>query len=518
MENFSQETYSIWQKTDPPFLPSLSTHEAVDVCIIGGGIAGLSTAYSLLESGKSVAVIDRNSLSTGQSWLTSAHLSPVLGTRYFDLKRMHGAEGIRVIAESHTRAIDEIERIITNESIACDFVRVPGYLFLGPEDKEETLHKELEACQEAGLRSVELLPAGQSPLFPSGPCLRFGAQGRFHPGKYLRGLARAAQKKGGKIFSHTEALEIQGGRTARVATNRGFQVIAQAVVVATNVPVNDRVTMYTKMAPYRTYVIGLQVPADRLDLSLFWDTSDPYHYVRTCRDDNGEEILLVGGEDHRTGQDYEGGEQFLRLREWARDRLGIEGSVRYYWSGQVIEAHDGIAYIGRNPGDDENVFIVTGDSGNGLTHGSLAALLLRDLVLGQENAWAEVYSPSRVNLRSLGTFVSENTKSTAPYADWVSGGDVASMDEIPAGEGAVLRDGAQKIAVYRDHQSRVHCFSAVCPHLSGIVRWNGVEKTWDCPCHGSRFDRMGHVINGPATVGLRAIADNTVREADAASA
>ncbi len=294
-------------------------------------------------------------------------------------------------------------------------------------------------------------------------------------------------------------------------------MVAESVVVATNVPVNDRITMHTKMAPYRTYVIGLSVPADRLDPSLFWDTADPYHYVRTCRDVNGEELLLVGGEDHRTGQEREH-EQFPRLREWARDRLGIEGEVRYHWSGQVIESHDGIAYIGENPGDEKNVFIATGDSGNGLTHGTIAGLLLRDLVLERDNPWRELYEPARMNLRSLGTFLSENAKGAAPYADWISGSDVSSMEEIPAGEGAVLRDGAQKIAVYKDHQSRVHCFSAVCPHLSGIVRWNGLEKTWDCPCHGSRFDRMGHVVNGPATVGLRAIVDTTVREADAASA
>lgn len=519
MEHNTQETQSVWQcSVERPFFSSLPSHEAVDVCVIGGGIAGLTTAYSLLERGRSVAVIDRNSFQTGQSFLTTAHLSYVLGTRYFELKRLHGNKGARLVRESHTKAIDEIERIAKKEGIDCLFKRVPGYLFLGPEHEESLLRKEWDALQELGFHDVEFLPASESPLFHTGPCLRFPEQGRIHAGKYLTGLMEAVQRRGGKIYSHTEAQSVESGRPLRVTTNRGFQVVCESVVVATNVPFNDRLTMYTKMAPYRTYVIGMEVPAERSDPALYWDTTDPYHYVRSCRDAAGREILLVGGEDHRTGQEQDNGDRFQLLHSWARERLGLEGSILYHWSGQVIESHDGIAYIGENPGDDDNIYIITGDSGNGTTHGTLGALLVADLIEGVENEWASLYDPSRVNLRSLSTFVSENAKGTAPYADWVSPGDVDSIAEIPAGEGAILRDGVQKIAVYKDHQSRPHCFSAVCPHLHGIVRWNGVEKTWDCPCHGSRFDRMGHVINGPATTGLRAIEDATVREVDAASA
>ncbi len=517
-KDIAQETTSIWQKTDPIFLPSLMSHEAVDVCVVGAGIAGLTTAYHLLLSGRSVAVVERNGLQWNQTMLSSAHLSNALGDRYFQLKRLHGAKGIALIAESHSRAVDEVEKIVNSESISCDFERVPGYLFLAPGDTEALLEKELLACHEAGLMEVRPQLARHSPLFSSGPSLFFPRQGRFHPGEYLTGLARAIQRRGGKIFAHTEALSITGGRPARVVTNRGFQLVCEAIVVATNVPSNDRFTMHTKMAPYRTYVIGLALPSERLDLSLFWDTGDPYHYVRSCKDTNGEQILLVGGEDHRTGQDTENSNHFESLQNWARDRLGIKGKIRYQWSGQVLESNDGLAYIGRNPGDEDNVYIVTGDSGNGLTHGTIAGLLLRDLINGQENPWASLYDPARVKMRSLGTFVSENAKGAAQYSDWLSSGDVASVDEIPKGEGAVLREGAHKIAAYKDHQSRIHFFSATCPHLSGIVRWNNVEKTWDCPCHGSRFDRLGHVINGPASTGLQAIADTAIREQDAASA
>jgi Rieske Fe-S protein len=274
--------------------------------------------------------------------------------------------------------------------------------------------------------------------------------------------------------------------------------------------------MQTKMAPYRSYCIGLRVPNEKVDQALLWDTGDPYHFLRFTKDMEGN-VLILGGEDHRTGQGPEG-DPFERLHQWARERLSLESPLLYSWSGQVLEPHDGLAYIGRNPGDQENVFICTGDSGHGLTHGTIAGLLLSDLICGRENPWQALYDPSRIKLRSLPTYVYETTLSTAPYADWVRAGDVSSIEEIAKGEGAIVRDGLEKIAVYRDSFGRPHCYSAVCPHLGGIVRWNGIEKTWDCPCHGSRFDKLGNVLNGPAPHGLREIADSTVSDEESASA
>jgi Rieske Fe-S protein len=302
-----------------------------------------------------------------------------------------------------------------------------------------------------------------------------------------------------------------------VATERGFQVVCGSVVVAANVPFNDRVTMHTKMAPYRTYVVGIRLNS-RFENALFWDNGDPYHYLRFVRDGNGDQTLLVGGEDHRTGHGRREEEHYENLVRWAKDRLGIEGSVAFRWSGQILEPYDGLAFIGRNPGDEENVYIATGDSGHGLTHGTIAGMLLRDAILKKENPWSELYDPSRVSLRSLNTYFKEAVSSTAPYREWVTPGDVSSLADIPAGEGAVIRAGVQKIAAYKDSFGRPHLYSAVCPHLSGIVRWNSAEKTWDCPCHGSRFDRMGKVINGPAATGLKEVADSSVREGESASA
>jgi glycine/D-amino acid oxidase-like deaminating enzyme/Rieske Fe-S protein len=502
--DFSQETHSIWQKSDPPFFPSLGTNESVDVCVVGGGIAGLTTAYRLLEEGLSVAVLERNGFQSGETLRTSAHLATSLDDRYFEIAKRHGPEGARSVARAHESAIDDIEHLARQESIDCDFLRVPGYLFLAPGDSPETLARELAACHEAGLGGVEYLTAGQSPLFPTGPCLRFPQQARFHAGRYLAGLARAVQRRGGKVYSNTEAVDFEGGKPARVLTNRGFQVVSEAIVLATNTPLGG-LTLSAKMAPYRSYVLGIPLPADRVDLSLFWDTAGPYHYLRTVFDGT-DQILLVGGGDHRTGQ-MPSDDPFARLAAWARDRLGLTGKPRYHWSGQVLEPHDMLAFLGASPVGAGNVFVVTAHSGSGLTYGTFAARLLADLIAGREHPLTPIFDPARVNIRSIGTYLSENAIAATPYTDWLTPGDVANLEEIPRGEGAVLREGLHKLAVYRDDHGHPHFFSAVCPHLRGIVRWNETEKTWDCPCHGSRFDRMGHVLNGPATTGLAAISD-----------
>jgi len=212
----------------------------------------------------------------------------------------------------------------------------------------------------------------------------------------------------------------------------------------------------------------------------------------------GQDVLIVGGEDHKTGQAPAHSDPYARLEAWARERFPMIGEVRFRWSGQVMETIDGLAFIGRNPLDEPNVFIVTGDSGMGMTHGTIAGILLTDLILGRENPWTTLYDPSRKTLRALDRFVKENLNVARQYGDWLTSGDVDSPAQIKSGAGAVVRRGLTKMAVYRDEQGACHERSAVCTHLGGIVHWNDAEKTWDCPCHGSRFDRLGGVVNGPA--------------------
>lgn len=343
----------------------------------------------------------------------------------------------------------------------------------------------------------------RAPLsFDTGKCLRFPRQGQFHPLKYLAGLARALVRQGGRIFTGTHVTAMAGGDSARVEADSGYTVNTSNIVVATNTPINNLVTIHTKQASYTTYVIGARIPPGSVTGALYWDTADPYHYVR-LHSVGDHDLLIVGGEDHKTGQADDGAARLTRLEVWARERFPAISGIEYRWSGQVMEPVDGVAFIGRNPADSQNVYIATGDSGMGMTHGTIAGMLITDLIAGRRNPWVDLYDPSRKSLLALGQFVQENINVTAQYlGDYLSGGDVASVDEIVPDGGAVIQRGLKKIAVYRDMQGVLSQRSAMCTHLGCIVSWNSLEKTWDCPCHGSRYDRYGGIINGPANSDL----------------
>lgn len=504
------DAHSLWQQSEKPLYTTLNENRVADTCVVGAGIAGLTIAYLLCRSGQRVIVLDRERLGLGETGLTSAHLSNALDEGFVRLQRLHGSEGARLAVESHTAAIDLIEQICRQENIECDFKRVDGYLFLDPESEFEKIVRESRAAQESDMEGVQILPRAPTALFETGPCLHFPRQAQFHPLLYLNGLAEAVRRHGGLIFTHTEAQEIHGGDHAHVLTRQGFKVDCANIVVATNTPFNNRIAIHTKNTAYRSYIIGILVSPEKVSPSLFWDTASPYHYLRFAKDSSGNDLLLIGGEDHRTGHDSDPELHFEKLRSWCQTHLGLEARVVVRWSGQILEPVDGMAYIGRNPGDPPNVYIATGDSGHGLTHGTIAGLLIRDLIFDQANPWAELYKPSRLHMSSFATYLSEAAQSTLPYADWLTTGDVKDIQNIEPGEGAVVRDGFKKIAVYRDEMRRLHCMSAVCTHLGGVVRWNNAEKTWDCPCHGSRFDRFGQVVNGPAAKELSPVEDTTV--------
>ena len=492
-----EATTSVWMDTaEVPRHQTLAKDAKADVCVIGAGIAGLTTAYLLAREGKRVVVMDDGPIAGGQTQRTSAHLSNAIDDRFTEVEKVHGEEGSRLAAESHSAAIDRIEAIVSEEGIDCDFRRVDGYLFLAPDQSADLLEDERKAAHRAGLKDVVFEPRAPLP-FDTGRCLRFPRQGQFHPLRYLAGLAEAFRKKGGVIHTNTHASKIDGGK---VETKAGPVVRASAVVVATNTPINDLVAIHTKQAPYLTYALGVPVPKGSVESALYWDTLEAYHYIRV-QPMKGSDMLIVGGEDHKAGQADDQPERWDRLEVWARERFPMMKPVEYRWSGMVMETTDGLAFIGRNPMDKENVYIATGDSGMGLTHGTIAGILLTDLILGRENPWARIYDPSRKPVWGMAwkEFLLENANVAKEYTrDWLGGGDVSSVEEIPRGEGAVIRRGLTKVAVYRDGRGAAHELSAVCPHLGCIVHWNGAEKTWDCPCHGSRFDPKGQVISGPA--------------------
>lgn len=495
---------SIWSRTaQMPMCTPLTADTGADVCIIGAGIAGLTAAYLLARAGRSVVVLEDGPLAGGMTRVTTAHLSNAIDDRYLEVERIHGQENARLAAESHTAAIDLIESIVAAEKIDCDFERLDGYLFLPPGGDARLLEDELAAAHRAGLRTVEKVGRAPFAEYDTGPCLRFPRQGQFHPLKYLAGLARAITRDGGRLHTQTHADKVISGSPGQVmAGNR--VVTAGSVIVATNSPINDRVAMHTKQAPYMTYVIAARVPADSVPRALYWDTLDPYHYVRLQRGGElgGHDLLIVGGEDHKTGHAEDTQARHGRLESWARERFPMIKKVDHAWIGQVMETLDGLAFIGRNPMDTPNIYIATGDSGMGMTHGTIAGILLTDLILGRNNPWSGLYDPGRKPLGTLADFASGQIDVATQYAQWLTGGEVTSVDEIPRDSGAVMRRGLGKVAVYRDAAGQVHERSAVCRHLGCIVQWNPLDKSWDCACHGSRYDKFGQVVNGPANEGL----------------
>ncbi len=514
----SGSTVSIWMDTaEVPQFPPLASDARASVCVVGAGIAGMMTAYLLARAGRSVIVIDDGPIGGGETGRTTAHITAALDDYYHVIKKVHGADGARYAAESHTAAINRIEAIVGMEDIDCDFERLDGYLFLGRGDTKETLEDERRAAHDAGLIDVELVERAPIDFWDTGPALRFPRQAQFHSLKFLAGLARAIVRDGGQIFCGTHADRIEDGEPAKVTTDDGHVISADAVVVATNTPVNDWIIIHTKQAAYRTYVIGAEVPRDSVPAALLWDTRDPYHYIRIHRADpaagpDASDILIVGGEDHKTGQKDDAQERFHRLEEWVSERFPMAARVAYRWSGQIMEPVDHMGFIGRNPGTDHNIYVATGDSGNGMTHGAIAGILLTDLILKRDNPWRKLYDPSRITLRTAPTFTRENVNVMVQYADWLTSGDVEKVESIPPGSGAVLRVGPRKIAAYRDDAGEVHMCSAKCTHLYCVVDWNSTEKTWDCPCHGSRFDPYGNVLNGPAIASLEPLSTDSEKE------
>jgi glycine/D-amino acid oxidase-like deaminating enzyme/nitrite reductase/ring-hydroxylating ferredoxin subunit len=512
MNNDSGQSVSVWMATaEVPVQTALTADAQADVCIVGAGIAGMTTAYLLLRQGRSVIVLDDGPVGGGETGRTTAHLSFALDDRFFELERLHGEEGARLAAESHMAAVDQIEAIVAAEGIGCDFRRLDGYLFRPPGDTSDILERELAAAHRAGLVDVEMVPRAPMEDFDTGACLRFPRQGQFHPLKYLNGLARAIARMGGRICTNAHVVEVAGGSPARVRTDAGYTVSANAIVVATNSPISDWVALHTKQEPYRTYVIGMRVPHRSVALNLYWDTLDPYHYVRLAwpsstnvEEEPTHDWLIVGGEDHKANEEYDPEGRFKRLEEWARERFPSVQGVEFQWSGQVQEPVDSLAFIGLDASGKENVYIITGDSGHGMTHGTIGGMLCTDLIIGRPNPWAELYDPDRKSLRSAPDFLRNVGTMVEQLGAHLTGGDIDSADDLQPGQGALVREGLSKIAAYRDDDGTLHKLSATCTHAGCVVEWNPLEKSWDCPCHGSRFDPYGTVLNGPALTPLKA--------------
>lgn len=468
-----------------------------DVLVIGAGIAGLSCAYELARAGHEVAVVDRGPFGGGMTARTSAHLAFELDDFFEELRSLRGEDACRQYYESQSAAVDRIEEICRQEEIDCDFARIDGY-FVPAEDKDiEYLRKELSAARAAGFADAEWIDAGPG-AWCSGPALRFPRQGRFHPLKYLDGLIRALRRQGAALYAETRiiSLDEKDGEVS-AKTGAGGMITAARAVVATNSPFHLRIPIHTKQAPYRTYVIAGPVPKGAAPDALIWDTLEPsYHYVR-IQPGQDEDTLIVGGEDHKTGEAEDMDERLVRLEAWARERFPRLGPVSHRWSGQVYEPSDYAPFIGKSPGF-EQVYLITGDSGEGLTTGVAGALVIRDLIDRGTSPWSDVYDPGRLMLRGATEFVKENIDAAQHWAAHLGGGEAASVDDIRPGEGALVKIGGKMTATYRTDEGELKVCSARCTHLGCVVRWNPFEQCWDCPCHGSHFSTDGEPLQGPA--------------------
>ena len=510
LPNDAGRTVSLWMHTGgaPDFAP-LERDLTVDVCVVGAGVAGLTIAYHLLRAGKSVAVLDDGPVAGGESGRTTGHLNSCIDDGLTETAARHGNDGARLAVESHRAAIETIERICRDEGFDGGVRRVPEYLFADPNasEQQDYLQKELDLAHELGFDAVHFADRAPLPGVETGRCLVWPDQGYLHAGKYYDGLADAVKKHGGQVFCHTRASKMQGGDDARVETRDGHAVRCNdAVVIATCSPTGgvfaDLPAIHARQPGYRTFVIGVRVEPGTVEDAQFTDTLDPYHYARPQETDDGT-ILIVGGEDHKTGEADDAADRFDKLEEWTRQRWPAAGEVAFRWSGQVYEPDDYLGFIGRNPGDEENVFIATGDSGMGLTHGTIAGVLIPDLILGRENPYEKLYDPSRLSTANLKDLVKENADAAWQYADLLTPGEAKGADDVAAGCGATVRRGATKVAVYRDDAGALHEHTAICPHLGGVLHFNTAECTWDCPIHGSRFKATtGEVVDGPAGTDL----------------
>lgn len=505
MNAAEEHSRSCWMDELPAVdAPPLADDATCDVVVIGSGIAGLSIAYELSRFGRTVIVIDRGRIGGGMTARTTAHLASALDDYYYELIEVRGEDEARLYHDSQVAAINRIEAICRDEGIDAAFHRVDGFLFAADDDGRRDLEREFDACRRIG---VDVGWADRAPIpgADSGRCLRFANQARFHPARYLSGLVRACAARGTRFHADTAYVsDDENADGVEISTEAGHVIRARAAVFATNSPVNDKVAIHTKQVPARTYAIAGPVAKGSIPDALVWDTLEAYHYVRIQPLGETEDLLIVGGEDHRPGEADDMAERFARLERWSRERYPSLGDIAYRWSGQVLEPVDFMPFTGRNPGN-RNIFIHSGDSGQGITNGVAGSLVLLPLIIGEDSRFAPVFDPSRKSFTarpSLAEFVRGQVDVVKNLSEYVTGGEIASADELEPGEGGILREGIAKIAVYKDDQGVVHRRSAICTHIGCIVHWNSLEKCWDCPCHGSHFAPEGAVLNGPAVTPL----------------
>lgn len=494
-------TESRWMRENPlPSFPALDRNMTVDAAIVGGGMTGISTAYLLKRAGLKVALLERHRLASGETDHTTAHLTYVTDQRLTKLIRIFGRDHAQAVWDAGRAALQEIRTLVDEQRISCDFSAVPGFLHF-PRDRELDAPA-LDLLKQEALLATELgFEAAFIPCAPlvNRPAIRFANQAQFHPLKYLAHLASRIPGGGSHIFENSEIREFDKS-PLRIKSN-GHWITCRHLVIATHVPLLGENNMLSgtlfqsKLSGYSSYVVGAKLPSGTAAPACYWDTDDPYDYVRIDRQLD-HDYVIYGGDDHKTGQESDTEACFAHV---GRKLLTLlpQAVIDCRWSGQVIQTNDGLPLIGEIlPGQ----FIATGYIGNGIMFGTLAAMMARDAFAGIKNPWAELFDPHRKKiLGGTWDYVKENAD--YPYyllKDRLKTAEGTSLSELARGDGKILRLYGQKVACHRDEQGNVHIVSPSCTHMGCLVHWNNGEKTWDCPCHGSRFTPEGEVIAGPA--------------------
>lgn len=475
--------------------PPLSGDLEVDVAIVGAGITGLSTARLLTRAGKRVAVLESRQVGMGTTGSSTGNLYAPIDERLHTIESKHNEETMGKVAASRTAAIDLIELWVQEDNIDCEFERVPWYLFAERgDDLTKQVEKELEACRKSGLPVSGEAPAG----FPYevAAITNIAHQAQFNPLKYVRGLAAAIAGETCQIYENTKVTLVEDGQPCVVHTDLG-KVRARQVVMATHSP-KGIYGVHTAMEPYREYAMAVRLNGELPAGGVYWHMQQMSHYsVRPYRNGQGG-FLLVLGEAHKVGHKEQNQENFKNIEEYVRRHFDV-AEIVYTWAAQNYKPADALPYIGTSPLEN-NTYIATGFAADGLTYGTLAGMIISDAILGQENEWATIYDPKRFTpLASAPKFVKENVDvATHLVKNYLFYGDAGELKEIKAGEGKNIELDKEKLAAYRDEQGQLHVVSSVCTHMGCIVKWNNAEKSWDCPCHGSRFSVDGEVLEGPA--------------------
>jgi glycine/D-amino acid oxidase-like deaminating enzyme/nitrite reductase/ring-hydroxylating ferredoxin subunit len=486
-----------------PILPPLRRDLAVDVAVIGGGITGATAAYLFKKAGATVALLERGRCATAETGHTTAHLTYVTDSRLSQLVSRFGRDHAQATWDAGLAAMNQIEQLMKEERIRCEFSWVPGFLHAPPgrkrdEEEKDALQEDARFAQEFGFDAafVEDVP------FVGGPGVRFGNQAKFHPVKYVAGLLRAIRGGGSHVFENSEVSAIQEGPLLLKAN--GYEVRCKFVFIATHVPLQGatgtvRAALFqTKLAPYSTYAVGAKIPSGVIPEASFWDTGDPYFYLRIDRR-KGYDYAILGGADHKTGQVHDPAKCYSRV-EKRLSQLFPQSEIVHRWSGQVIETTDGLPFMGETaPGQ----FVATGFSGNGMTLGTLSAMMACDAFHQRENPWRALFDVGRKTLSSAWDYLKENKD--YPYymlKEMMAKRPENATRAIKRGEGKVVMHEGARVAAFRNEKGKLCLKSAICPHMGCVVRWNAAEKTWDCPCHGSRFRATGEVMAGPAETDL----------------